>query len=44
MKRVEIAELKDHLSRHLRPVERGATIEMTDRERPIAHICAGAAR
>jgi len=38
MKRVKIAELKDHLSSHLRAVERGATIEVTDRERPIARI------
>jgi prevent-host-death family protein len=38
MKRVKIAELKDNLSRHLRAVERGATIEVTDRDRPIARI------
>jgi prevent-host-death family protein len=38
MKRVKIAELKDHLSSHLRAVERGTTIEVTDRERPIARI------
>jgi prevent-host-death family protein len=38
MKRVKIAELKDHLSEHLRAVERGASIEVTDRDRPIARI------
>ena len=38
MKRVRIAELKDHLSEHLRAVERGAEIEVTDRSRPIARI------
>ncbi len=38
MKRVKIAELKDQLSRHLREVERGAEVEVTDRERPIARI------
>lgn len=38
MKRVKIAELKDHLSEHLRSVERGGEIEVTDRERPIARI------
>ncbi len=38
MKRVKIAELKDQLSRHLRAVERGAEIEVTDRNRPIARL------
>ena len=38
MKRVKIAELKDHLSRHLRAVERGMSLEVTDRDRPIARI------
>lgn len=38
MKRVKIAELKDQLSRHLRAVERGAEVEVTDRDRPIARI------
>ena len=38
MKRVKIAELKDQLSKHLREVERGAEVEVTDRERPIARI------
>jgi antitoxin (DNA-binding transcriptional repressor) of toxin-antitoxin stability system len=39
MKRVKIAELKDQLSRHLREVERGAQVEATDRDRPIARSC-----
>jgi prevent-host-death family protein len=38
MKRIKIAELKDHLSEHLRAVERGAVVEVTDRSRPIARI------
>jgi prevent-host-death family protein len=38
MKRVKIAELKDNLSRHLREVERGGEVEVTDRDRPIARI------
>lgn len=38
MKRVKIAELKSQLSRHLRAVEKGAEIEITDRNRPIARI------
>lgn len=38
MKRVKIAELKDHLSKHLRAVERGDEVEVTDRGRPIARI------
>lgn len=38
MKQVKIAELKDKLSEHLRAVERGAEIEVTDRNRPIARI------
>ena len=38
MKRIKIAELKDHLSTHLRAVQRGAIIEVTDRDRPIARI------
>ena len=38
MKRVKIAELKDHLSRHLREVEHGGEVEVTDRDRPIARI------
>lgn len=38
MKRVKISELKDHLSEHLRSVERGGQIVVTDRERPVARI------
>ena len=38
MKRVGVAELKDQLSRHLREVEAGAEVEVTDRNRPIARI------
>jgi len=38
MKTVKIAELKDHLSAHLRAVEAGAEVEVTDRGRPIARI------
>ena len=38
MKRVKIAELKDHLSAHLRSVERGGEVVVTDRDRPIARI------
>jgi antitoxin (DNA-binding transcriptional repressor) of toxin-antitoxin stability system len=38
MKRVRIAELKDHLSSNLRAVEAGETIEVMDRDRPIARI------
>lgn len=38
MKRVGVAELKDQLSKHLRAVEAGEVIEVTDRERPIARI------
>ena len=38
MKRVGVAELKDQLSRHLRAVEAGEEIEVTDRNRPIARI------
>jgi prevent-host-death family protein len=38
MKRVRIAELKSELSRHLRAVERGEELEVTDRDRPIARI------
>lgn len=35
MKRVGVAELKDQLSRHLRAVEAGEVIEVTDHARPI---------
>jgi prevent-host-death family protein len=38
MKSVKIAELKDRLSEHLRAVEQGAEVLVTDRNRPIARI------
>lgn len=38
MKTVKIAELKDRLSEHLRAVEKGAEVVVTDRNRPIARI------
>jgi prevent-host-death family protein len=38
MKTVRIADLKDHLSAHLRAVEAGAEIVVTDRNRPIVRI------
>jgi len=38
MKKVRIAELKSHLSEHLRAVRRGQTITVLDRETPIAQI------
>lgn len=38
MKMVKIAELKDRLSEHLRAVEKGAEVIVTDRNRPIARI------
>lgn len=38
MRRVRIAELKDHLSQHLRAVEAGGEVEVMDRDRPIARI------
>lgn len=38
MKRVQIAELKNHLSQHLRAVEAGGEVVVTDRQRPIARI------
>ena len=38
MKRVKIADLKNHLSEHLRAVEQGAEIEVTDRQRPIVRL------
>jgi prevent-host-death family protein len=38
MRTVKIAELKDHLSEHLRAVEAGSEIVVTDRHRPIARI------
>lgn len=36
--RVKIAQLKDRLSEHLRAVEKGAEVIVTDRDRPIARI------
>lgn len=44
MKTVRIAQLKSQLSRHLRSVERGEEIEVTDRDRPIARIVPVGAR
>lgn len=38
MKRIKIADLKNHLSQHLRAVEQGAEIEVTDRRRPIVRL------
>lgn len=38
MKRVKIADLKNQLSQHLRAVEHGAQIEVTDRHRPIVRL------
>lgn len=38
MKEVKISELKDHLSEHLRAVEKGDEVTVTDRGRPIAKI------
>lgn len=38
MKSVKIAELKDKLSEHLRSVEAGEEVIVTDRNRPIARI------
>jgi prevent-host-death family protein len=38
MKRVGVAELKDQLSKYLREAERGAVVEVTDRDRPLARI------
>ncbi len=38
MTEVKISELKDHLSEHLRAVEKGAEVIVTDRGRPIARI------
>jgi prevent-host-death family protein len=38
MKQVGVAELKNSLSRHLREVEGGTAIEITDHDRPVAHL------
>lgn len=43
MKRIKIAEFKDRLSEHLRAVERGAEMEVTDRSRPIVRLVPAAA-
>ena len=43
MKRVKIAEFKDHLSEHLRAVEGGVEMEVTDRNRPIVRLIPAAA-
>jgi prevent-host-death family protein len=36
--KVGVAQLKAHLSEHLRRVQDGETIVVTDRERPVAKI------
>ena len=38
MKNVGIADLKAHLSRHLKSVRRGETITVLDRDTPVARI------
>lgn len=38
MRGIGIRELRQHASRYLRDVERGETIEVTDRGRPVARI------
>ena len=38
MKQVRIAELKARLSEYLRAVQRGETIAVLDRDRPVAEI------
>lgn len=38
MKNVRIADLKSHLSEHLRHVRGGRTLTVLDRNTPIAHI------
>lgn len=38
MKRIGIRELRQNASQHLREVEKGETIEVTDRGRPVARI------
>jgi prevent-host-death family protein len=38
MRSIGIRELRQHASRYLREVERGETIEITDRGRPVARI------
>jgi prevent-host-death family protein len=38
MRKVRIAELKAHLSAHLKAVRKGATVTVMDRDTPIARI------
>ena len=38
MRKVRIAELKAHLSAHLKAVRKGQTVTVMDRETPIARI------
>ena len=38
MKQVGVADLKNNLSRHLRDVRAGETIEVTDHDTPVAHL------
>ena len=38
MKTVGVRELRQQASRYLREVERGGTIEVTDRGRPVARL------
>lgn len=38
MRQVGIADLKNNLSRHLRAVEAGEVLEVTDHDRPIARL------
>jgi prevent-host-death family protein len=38
MRRIKIAEFKNHLSEHLRAVEAGIEVEVTDRRRPIVRL------
>jgi prevent-host-death family protein len=37
-KRVKISELKAHLSEYLRHVRRGHTVEVMDRDTPVARV------
>jgi len=37
-KRVKISELKAHLSEYLRHVRRGHTVEVLDRDTPVARV------
>lgn len=38
MKRVGIADLKAHLSEHLRAVRKGRTVTVLDRDAPVARL------